>query len=322
MDTLFAAIRDPGTVIVAIAGLVGTVFAGWYQSRKAHQSQLAVLQATQQREDQLRERQFKESDNADRLMIIEYIDLLLPRLCEITSIYFLAGGPINKDQQERDLFRRLHAFMNSVHIDPAHPERTLSLRLAFLLFQLLAAMRAALNARWLRPLSTGQVRFLSHYEDHLEPIFCSGRYPGEEFLYREQIDIISDEMLIAKQQGIIRPLNWKEFCDKYSQGGVLRTLTDLVADKLRFIFDDTEPRTTAPRRSAQARLAILALYLIHMSEEAGESGWTRRADRIWHVVTSWFAWEQEKGQNPQWFVFKRGDVTEWIDRHPEAPPKL
>jgi len=319
MDTFLAAIKDPGTVIVAVVGLFGTIFAGWYQSRKAHQSQVAILKATQQREELHRERQFQESDNADRLLIVEYIDQLLPRLCEITSIYFLAGSDINKDQEERELFRRLQGFMNATNVDQAHPEHTLSIRLAFLLFQLIAAMRAALNARWTRPLSSAQAKFLTHYEDHLEPIFCSGRYPGDEFLYREQIEIIADEMLAAKQ-GIVRPLNWKEFTERYMTGGVLRTLTDLVAGKLRFIFDDASPRTTPPRRAAQARLAILALYLIQMSAEAGNPGWNRRTEGIWRVVGNWFAWERDHRQNPQWFVFRRGDVEEWLAAQPAGSP--
>src|SRR5437773_11794874 len=68
MDTFLAAIKDPGTVIVAVVGLFGAIFAGWYQSRKADQSQVAILKAVQQREDLHRERQFRESDNADRLL--------------------------------------------------------------------------------------------------------------------------------------------------------------------------------------------------------------------------------------------------------------
>ncbi len=320
MDDFFAAIKDPGTVIVALAGLFGTLFAGWYQARKAHASQLAVIRATEQREDRLRQRQYQESDNADRLLILEYVDQLLPRLSEIASIYFLAGTEINKDDAERERFRRLQGFMRSTNVDPAHPEKTLSIRLAFLLFQLIAAMRTALNARWTRPLSDEQAQFLAHYELHLEPIFCSGRYPGEEFLYREQIEIIADEMLVSKHPRVVKPLNWKEFADRYAEGGVLRTLTDLIAGKLRFIFDDSNPRTVPPRRSTQARLAILALYLIHMSDEAGNPMWNRRSDNIWRVVANWFAWERGEDQNPQWYVFNRGDVAAWLADHPMPVP--
>ena len=124
--------------------------------------------------------------------------------------------------------------------------------------------------------------------------------------------MIADEMLANKYDGITRPLNWSEFCKRYAEGGVLHELTDLVAGQFRFIFDDTNPRTTPPRRAMQCRLAILALYLIHLSEENGNMFWTRRTDGIWSVVTNWFKWEREQTQKPQWFVFKFGDVEEHL----------
>jgi hypothetical protein len=64
----------------------------------------------------------------------------------------------------------------------------------------------------------------------------------------------------------------------------------------------------------QCRLAIFALYLIEMSEEAGNAGWKRRQDQIWHVVAAWFAWQQERDQMPAWYVFNRGDVGAAIER--------
>lgn len=309
MNEFFSAVKDPGTVLVAIAGLFGTVFAGWYAARKAHQSQVALMAASQSREEELRQRHFQESDRADRLLVLEYIDQILPRLCELSSIYFLAGTDINKDDEERRLFNRLKGFMNSLALDHAHPERTLSIRLAFLLFQVLAAMRLALNARWRRPLSAKQSQFLAHYETHLEPILCSSRYPGDELLYREQIEIITDSMLVEKEQGIVRPLNWREFAQAYFDDPVIKTLTDMVAAKFRFIFDDTNPKTTPIRRANQCRLAILALYLIRMSTEADSLGWSRREEDIWRVCVSWFQWEQDQKQSPQWSVFERGDVA-------------
>lgn len=305
-----SAIRDPGTVIVAVAGLLTTVVVTWLQSR----SQERALKAAQRREDVLYERKFEEADRADRYLIIEYIDQVLPRLSQITSIHFLSSTEDNKNEDEREEFRQLKSFMDATQVDPAHPERTLSIRMAFLLFQLITAARIALNARWSRPLSDYQKSFLSHYECHLEPILCSGRYPGEEWLYREQIAIIEDEMTVQGNQRVPHPVNWREFCQKYQEGGVLRTLADMVASKFRFIFDDANHRTTPLRRSSQCRLAIMALYLIKMSEENGDSIWAKKAADIWPVVADWFAWEAtyntENGRRPpQWFVFTYGDVA-------------
>jgi hypothetical protein len=312
---------DYTTLLIGVSGVFGTLAAalitGWYQARStreqlrsAHESQLKILEVTKSRDEELRARQFAESDRADRLLITEYVDLILPRLVQITSIYFLAGGPANANDEERRSFESLRSWMNSDEVDPAHPEKNLKLRLTFLLFQMIAAMRLALNARWTRPLSTEQGKFLEHWEAHIEPIFCSGRYPGDELLYREQIEIIADEMLpMSGRSAGRRPMNWHDFSRSYQQGGVLRSLTDLVGRKLAFIFADHDKRNTPLRRSAQCRLAIFALYLIRMSEEAGNDSWSWRAAGIWKTVTDWYSWEDSMGQQPKWFVFEYQDVA-------------
>jgi hypothetical protein len=323
-NDLLELVDELGPAIGVMAVVLGTLIAGWFQSKvarrqvqQAHESQLALLEQThrhnlevltaqQRRDEDLRLRQFAESDRADRLVVIEYIDLLLPRLCEVASIEYLASD--NKEADELRRYLTLQRYMSANVVDPAHPERNLGLRMAFLLFQL-AAMRIALNARWLRPLTGEQSRFLSHWETHIEPMICSGRYPGKELLFREQIEIITEEMLVAPQATkVTRPLNWKEFCDKYSGTPAVRDLAEMVAAKLRFIFD--EGNKLPPRKAMQCRLAIMALYLIQLSKEAGENGWTRREEGLWDIVTRWFAWEDEQGQEPAWYVFQFGDVAQ------------
>jgi hypothetical protein len=116
MNALLTAIKDPGTVIVAVVGLLGAVFSSWYQARKAHQGQIALLNASRQREEELRQKPFEEADRADRLLIMEYIDQLLPRLCDITSIYFLSGTEANRNDDERDFFLQLQRNMNAAHL--------------------------------------------------------------------------------------------------------------------------------------------------------------------------------------------------------------
>ena len=170
------------------AVVIGALITGGFQacvSRKqtaeAHDSQLKLLQETHRqnlevmswqdgRESDQRTRQFAESDKADRLVVVEYVDLLLPRLTDAASIVYL--GPNNRDEDELRRYQNLQQLMAQVAIDAAHPEKNLGLRMAFLMFQLAAAMRIALNARWLRPLTEEQTKFLSHWEDHLEPVLC------------------------------------------------------------------------------------------------------------------------------------------------------
>lgn len=317
-------VQDLGPVIGLAAVLVGTLLGGWLQARlsrrqttQEHQDQLKVLAEThrqnlevlslqQRREEDVRLRQFAESDRADRLVVIEYVDLILPRLIEVSSIEYIASNNKNPDELRR--FQTLQRFMSETTVDHAHPEKNLGLRMSFLWFQMIAAMRIALNARWTRPLTDAQSAFLAHWETHIEPMFCSGRYPGKELLYREQVEIITEEMLAtAKAHAVPRPLNWKEFCAKYANDGVVRELAELVAGRVRYIF--SEANSLPPRKAMQCRLAIMALYLIQLSKEAGNDSWTWREDGLWQIVAAWWDWENSQGQGPKWFVFKYGDVA-------------
>jgi len=317
------AIKELSPVLGIMAVVAGALITGWFQARvsraqsaKAHESQLEVLKEShrhsleiltlqQKREEDQRVRQFAEADRADRLVVIEYVDLLLPRLTDVASIYYLASD--NRNAEELRRYQTLQRYMQESEIDEAHPEKNLGLRMAFLMFQLTSAMKIALSARWTRPLTEEQRTFLSHWESDIEPIICSGRYPGKELLYREQIEIINAEMLVTSSAtSITRPLNWREFCRKHRSGRAFQDLAELVADKLRFTFDETN--SLPPRRAMQCRLAIMALYLIQLSKEVENSSWNRREDALWRVATEWFKWEREHGQSPSWFVFQFGDV--------------
>lgn len=327
-------VEDLEPVIGLAAVLLGTLLGGWLQARISrkqstadHANQLKLLDATHRqnlemmtaqhrREEDLRLRQFEESDRADRLVVIEYVDLLLPRLIEVASISYIASD--NKDPDELRRFVQIQRYMSETAIDPSHPERNLGLRMAFLLFQLTAAMRIALNARWTRPLTKEQAVFLGHWESHIEPMICSGRYPGKELLYREQVEIITQEMLTtAVSSTLPRPLNWKEFSDKYEANPVVKELAQQVADRVRYIFN--ESNTLPPRRAMQCRLGIMALYLIQLSKEAGEDSWTWREESLWKIVVEWFAWENSREQNPRWYVFERGDVARRVPGTSPSP---
>lgn len=328
-------VQELGPIIGLLAVIAGTLLGGWLQARlsrsqasQEHSNQLAVLTEThrqnievltlqQKREEDLRVRQFAESDRADRLVVAEYVDLLLPRLIEASSIEYLGGD--NRDADELRRYKQLQRFMGELTVDAAHPERNASLRMAFLLFQLMAAMRIALNARWTRPLTDLQTRFLAHWEDQIEPMMCSGRYPGKEFLYREQVEIITEEMLTGPEGvRITRPLNWAEFCRKYAANPVVKELSELVAGRFRYVFDET--RALPPRRATQCRMAIMALYLIRLSQEAGNDSWTWREEPLWRTVTAWFNWEWQQRQGPKWFVFTYGDVASRLGVAPGSLP--
>lgn len=321
-------LNELGPVLGVLAVVLGTVVAGLFQAKvagdqadRSHDSQLKLLEKThaqslkllelqQRREEDLRIRQFEESDRADRLLVLEYVDLLLPRLHSMAIIDYLASD--NKNRDELNRFQTLQKYMMVDDSDPAHPERTLGLRVSFLLFQLAAAMRLALNARWTRPLTDAQIEFLSHWEKDLEPAFCSGRYPGKELLYREQIEILTQEMLVeVSATGITRPMNWKDFCHKYETDRVISELADLTTEKVRWIFD--EDKSLPPRKAMQCRLAIMALYLIELSTESGYDHWDWMAGSLWDVATNWFKWEQDQGQSPNWFVFEYGDVAARVE---------
>jgi hypothetical protein len=282
------------------------------QLKETHRHNLDMLVQQQKQQEQFRLKQFAEADQADRLRIIEYIDLLVPRLCEIATLGYL--GSDNKNHQELQRYRMLQKFSQALELHPAHPEHTLGLRIAFLLFQA-AATRLAMTARWKRPLTPEQETFLAPWDSRIEPVICSGRYPGLELLYREQIEIVTEDMLIhPATTDLTRPKNWKEFCEQYRSDPALRELADLVSGKVAVVFN--EDKALPVRRSMQCRLAIMALYFIQMSRLAGFDTWNTREEGLWDVVVEWFRWEDEQGQKPKWYLFEPGDVRQRLTGRP------
>ena len=313
---------DPLIGVVAV--VVGSSIAGWFQLaaarrlsedahrselemlRQAHTQNLDVLKLQAHREDTLKQKEFEEADNADRLLVIDYVDMLVPRLAGIASIGWL--GEDNRNPEELQRYRIAKEYIWSADLDPAHPEKTLGVRVTFLMFQFAASMRRALNARWTRPISERQRTFLIHWEKHFEPAFCSGRYPGKEMLYREQLEVITEKFLIQSTSGLVKPMNWAQFCERLYDDSTLKQLTEDVTFKLRFIFDETQPPEA--RRAMQCRLAILALYLVRLSQDADDNLWDPLEGKLWTTVRRQFAFEMERGWNPQWYVYKPGDASE------------
>jgi hypothetical protein len=255
-----------------------------------------------EREVAARLRQAEELETAERLLVQSYIDLLVPRLDQITTIFYLSRG--NRDEEERRRFAQLATFMESNSVDPAHPQRNLSLRMTFLLFQLCAAIRIALDARWSRALTPRQHEFLAEWDLRIEPVLCSTRYPGDPFLYREQLELVVNLMIIRTERAVLRPLDWREFVAALDRCPELKEISTVVGKGFRRVFDETIP--APPRRAEQCRLAILGLYLIHFGADNGS--WSRQADGFWDTTTEWFRWQHREGQKPDWFVFERGDV--------------
>lgn len=72
----------------------------------------------------------------------------------------------------------------------------------------------------------------------------------------------------------------------------------------------------------QCRLAILALYLVRISRDAGNDSWNWREESLRGIVKDWFAWESEHDQNPKWFIFKFGDVAEVKPSEMQRPGSL
>ena len=157
-------------------------------------------------------------------------------------------------------------------------------------------------------MSDRQRKFLSHWEEHFEPVICSGRYPGKEMLYREQLEVITETFLVESSSGIIKPMDWRQLCERLKTDDTLKTLTEEVSSKLQFIFD--ERNTLPPRRAMQCRMAILGIYLVRLSQEVEDDLWNRLESQLWTVVRGWFSWQQAEKRDPQWFVFEFGDAKQ------------
>ncbi len=280
------------------------------------EERILELQAEMQRDDGAadRKRQREEVERAERLMVQDYVDLLLPRLLKITSLRYLGSRNRNLDELAR--YRNQAHFMAAQVIDPAHPEKNLAVRIAFLVLQLSAAFRIALDARWVRALTDTQHTFLENWGRRLEPVICSGLYPGEVFLYREQLEMANNIMIRKSNRGLLRPLDWQEFTVELEANEVLREITDLIANQFRLIFDETVP--DPKRRAMQCRLAILCLYLYALSDRNGNAARERKETALWQKVGDWFQWEEDAGQNPRWFVFEYGDIKQWILRNADG----
>lgn len=285
----------------------------------AHENNLAVIELTHKHtvdleqvklksQEDLRLKEFAEADEADRLLMAEYVDQLVPPLTKICSIHYL--GSENPDADELKKYKELKESATQ-KCDIIHPEWNIFLRMAFLLLQLMAAARLALNARWKRPLSDQQRDFLREWDARLEPILCGVRFPGKALLNREQIEMMTDKMLVRPATtNLARPMNWAEFAELYQKGDQpLAGIADAIKEKLAFIFIDDRGKT--PKcRDMQCRLAIMGLYLIKLSKLAGNEHWTSRETEFWGTILCWYEFDVLKNNNDDWYVFRPGDVRE------------
>lgn len=300
--------------LTALIALIGVLLAGWIQGRanlrqtkEANAHSLNLLREQFANQESQRQQQNMEAENADRLRVLEYVELLIPRLEDIAEIEYLASNNLNSDELES--FLNLQRYISVRDVDPASPQKTLGLRIAFIIFQIAAALRLALLARWTRPISSQHARFLNYWEMNIEPVICSGRYPGKQLLYREQLEIAAQEMItLPETTQIPHPLNWHEFVNnRYRTDHVLKELAHFVSGKLEYIFE--ENGSLANRKEMQCRLAIMGIYMVRLAEEAGAKGWSRRLDGFWKVVLAQYRHEIATNRYDGWFVFERGDVA-------------
>ena len=274
----------------------------------------------QEREDKRRQTELAQHEEADRQLVREYAELLLFRIRNIATIVFL--GPDNYDQAEGHRYKTLKPFMLETDINPSNPENCLAISITFLMFQLIAAMRLAVAARFARALSDEHRAFLDNWERRLEPIFSSRAYPGNRWLCREQVEVIGERMLIKDDTtAASRPMHWQEFTREAGNDTVLAALTETVRSKLASIFDDGDPAHLAARKEAQCRLAIMALYLIELMPESERDSYTLKetSKQLWDNLVESFASEWKRpGRRPNWYVFQKDDLR----RRAEEAKKL
>lgn len=310
-----------GAIVQAlISALIFSVVGMWRKRREAEQNharQMELLRESHRQEIERREadrnQQRDDYDRADRSLTVEYIDMLLPHLRRICAIFYL--GEDNNNTLELRAYKQTKNFMEEKgDADPAHPEKDLGLRLAFLLLQIMAAARLAHSAQWMRPLTDSQKKFLWLWTKRCVPALCSNQYPGRPFLYREQIQLLAEAMLVHSVHiSKSRPLTWAEFVGQYHDSKTIKDLSDQVATAFRLIFVESEPLPL--RKGQQARLDFLSLYFLEMQELSDQTVLQSSRDQHWSNIADAFRFEVDKsGRDPDWYVFQAGDIKSWIEK--------
>lgn len=269
---------------------------------------IQALELGFERQDRLQLQTFAQHDAADRQLVVDYIMDFVARLDDLAllRVHNLDTAP---DEVQKK-YNRVRTFFTGKVVDHVHHDRNWGAWYAFLLFQIIGAFNVVLLSRWQRPLTDEQKQFLKLYDDRLAPALTSSSYPGKRFIYRDQLDVIADSVLVRHEHtSLLRPVNWVEFVSKYNEVAWFKELVEIVAGNFRIIVGD-EPLDD--RKNAQARLCMLVLYMISILKSSGinfSAALLSNEEGLWEELGhSFIRHTKRTGRKPDWYVFERGDI--------------
>lgn len=227
-----------------VGAVLGAAITGYFQLQAAEKQSLQQLQLLERQfahavdtDERQYQRELQQKEEANNQLIKSYIFLLIPMLRELAEISYL---PRENEIYQNEIYQRMKKGIYDVgnKIDPVNPQENRGYQMTFLIFQFIAAYKIALSSRFSRAITMEQKSFLDQWEDKFEQIFCSPKYPGKPWFYRERIDVIAEEMLtVSTKTGLLRPMNWKEFVEKIFADDVFKALVEGLRNQFSFVFD-------------------------------------------------------------------------------------
>jgi len=287
------------------AGLIAFLSA-WLTAR--YQRQASQAEFERQRITQKEEQEFVyiEKENAQRVLVQQYAKSLLPLIKRICEIKWLDEST-NKNEEDKKKLQKLKRFILTDALDCAHPQTNAGYQGTFLIYQFIAAFNLALAMRVKGYFTPTYKEFINNWERQFLTVFCSTIYPGIPWFFREQLEVIGQEMLIWDEKlNQVRPLNWFEFTHKLNNEPNFKSLCEALREKIVHIF--REDCALANRLQTQTRFAFFALYLLSMLDESDmDVGFKGFEQVFWNNICCWYRDNPEK--NGYIYVFQKGDVA-------------
>ncbi len=286
-----------GGISAILGAFIGAFFGGKYQLR--------AIEVQHQQE-------LQEIENTNRELVQAYADSLIFQLRNLSEIV----GWLEENNGDNKKYTELSKYIRDKNINVAKPQETRGYQIAFLIFQFMAAFWLSRTSRFSGMMTPEYKDFLDKWENKFEPIFCSRKYPGIPWLFREQIEIIAEEMLVVSEKtDITRPMHWKEFAEEIENNKALLDLADHLKSRIAFIFNDAD--NIENRQRTLSRLAFLGLYLTDIFSKYDKSDYIEESETLfWDRITEWCTkdelWFDEHDEGRQLYVFVEGDIQKRI----------
>ncbi len=291
---------DPRSIVLALFAAVAAAVVTYLLQRR---TQLIALERQYAKNDEIRQKEMSEKELAHKRMVGDGALSFLSQVHEITEI-----GILDKRTKE---YRTLQSFVQNPNLDPGKPQSNRAASAAFALGQVLAGFKIILSERNVSPASEEHQQFLSLWHTKIIPSLTSRSYPGDPYLYPEQVDILATKLIVPDlKPNTYRPMHWAEFVELFNSDESVKTVIRSIWDQIADVFDDSKPPEI--RTLKQARLAMISILLNSIRERAKLKPQYDEAFKL-HLGRLFAHEEKRKGAPPKWYVMTYNDVAEWAE---------